>query len=100
MTIKYSGRTTAHEHKFDNWREKVITNPNPAIKQVTVFDVQWSDCPVEVEAEVKQLWRDNELSNDNSYYSWNEKEDSETYPIIAEYLKSKGVTDCLINWWW
>jgi hypothetical protein len=24
----------------------------------------------------------------------------EVYPIIDEYLMSKGVTTCLIHWWW
>ena len=77
---------------------------------MTVFDVQWSNCPVEVEEEVKRLWRDNELGNHRYFYSWNDSKeerdetgescDSEAYPIIAEYLRSRGVTQCWIRWWW
>lgn len=104
---EYCGRTSAYGHKHENWREFKGKIP-PAISQVTVFNAQWTDCPVEVENEVKRLWRDNELRNDVCYYHWTAEDqvdggrshDAETYPLIAEYLASKGVTDCLIHWWW
>lgn len=112
--VEYSGRTTAHEHKFDDWAKKTIRNPTPAVQQVYVFNAQWTDCPVEVEAEVKQLWRDREFGNDNYYAKWDRDDDAgwteedgdenklfrEKYPIIDEYLMSKGVEKCLIHWWW
>jgi len=99
---QYSGRTTVLEHKRDNWQDYKGPFP-PAVSQMTVFNAQWTDCPVEVEKEVKKLWRDNELGNDTEYYHWDgseDEEDHENYPIIHEYLKSKGVTKCLIHWWW
>lgn len=107
--MEYSGRTTAYEHKRDSdWQVADLTNVRSAIRQETVFEVQWSDCPVEVENEVRELWIEQELGNDFFYYPWDSKDESddgngtlaEQYPIIAEYLKSKGVTECLIHWWW
>ncbi len=97
--MEYSGRTTSHSHKFDDWKERKGSD-NPAIKQVTLFDVQWSDCPVEVEEEVKKMWGDFGLGNDRFYFDWGDAEVASRYPIINEYLKSKGVTKCLIHWWW
>ncbi len=99
--MKYSGRTTAYEHKFGDWASKPLS-PDTAssIQQVTVFEVQWSDCPVEVEAEVKQMWENYDAGNDHWYLAWESEEMSEDYPLIDEYLKSKGVTECLIHWWW
>lgn len=109
MTL-YSGRTTAYEHKHgDAWKQSLHAGPD-CIQQQTIFDVQWSNCPVEVEEEVKRLWLDMELHNNVCYYSWSgwikndeydgPSEDAEAYPIIAEYLKTRGVTECLIHWWW
>lgn len=93
--MEYSGKTT-------NSREG-IGDPGPAaIKQVTVFDVQWSDCPIEVEEEVKKLWRYYEYGNDHYIHKWETSADNEEgqWPIIAEYLASKNVTECWIYWWW
>jgi hypothetical protein len=104
--MKYSGRTTAYAHKFDEWfaDNPVLTEEEapPAISQVTVFNAQWTDCPVEVEYEVKRLWGEMDFGNDHFYYDWDseQNEDAEDYPIIHEYLMSKGVTKCLIHWWW
>lgn len=107
--VQYSGRTSAYEHKRNDWQEH--KGPfKPAVSQITVFNAQWTDCPIEVEEEVKRLWADNELHNDNCYYSWStddpendsgdEFSDAHKYPIIAEYLESKGIKTCLIHWWW
>lgn len=98
--VEYSGRMTAHEHKFDDWKEKDISEVNDCIQSVTLFDVQWSNCPVEVEKEVIRLWQDRELDNDHCYFKWGHKDDANEYPIIDEYLKSRGITKCLIHWWW
>jgi hypothetical protein len=125
---QYSGRTTASVHKFDDWAEKDVSGVAPAIRQIYLFEVQWSDCPVEVETEVKKLWRWQELGNDFYYFSWDRDadayigedelrdggrtanpiggvigEDSKlhlVFPMIDEYLMSKGVEKCLIHWWW
>lgn len=96
----YSGRTTSHSHKFDNWKETPTEIISDCIKNVILFDVQWSNCPIEVEAEVKRLWKNMEFGNDFYYYEWDSVEDEEQYPIIYEYLTSRGVTKCLIHWWW
>jgi hypothetical protein len=96
----YSGRTTSHHHKRDDWKD-VPTDGRECIQAVNFFDVQWSNCPVEVEDEVKRLWRDYELGNDNYFFKWGEcDEEEDTYPIIAKYLKSRGITKCHIHWWW
>lgn len=111
---KWSGRTTAYEHKHGDWTK--YTGPfEPAIRTQTVFEVQWSECPVEVEEEVQNMWRhsDGELKN-GSYADWNRDgeywdetmEDestltmAEAYPLIDEFLMSKGISQCKIHWWW
>tara|TARA_B100000614_G_scaffold262909_1_gene300550 strand:+ start:107507 stop:107800 length:294 start_codon:yes stop_codon:yes gene_type:complete len=97
--MNYSGRTSAYEHKRDDWADH--KGPfTPAIQQQTVFNAQWTDCPVEVEDEVRRLWQDVEYGNDVYYFSWSSEENGSDYPIIDEYLKSKGVEKCLIHWWW
>jgi hypothetical protein len=97
--MEYSGRTTCLEHKRNDWK-KSRTRGKSCIQEKILFDVQWSDCPVEVEAEIKELWRDNEFGNDNYYFEWKSEEWGEDYPIINEFLKLKGITECLIHWWW
>lgn len=37
----------------------------PAMSQRWFFDVQWSNCPEDVEQIVEDLWRYHELGNDN-----------------------------------
>lgn len=98
---KYSGQTTAYEHKHgDEWKETPFAGPE-CIRAVNLFDVQWSNCPVEVQDEVRKLWGDHELGNDRYIYKWDSNgEEAEDYPVIAEYLEMRGITDCLIHWWW
>jgi len=63
--------------------------------------VQWTNCPVEVAEEVKRLWVQEELRNDDSFFWWNSDDEvSEEYLIIAEYLKERGITECWIRYWW
>ena len=111
---EYSGRTSAYAHKRKDWREQDISDVPSAISQMTVFNAQWTDCPVEVEDEVKKLWQDMELDNNVCYYAWDrdseyyveesdageEPKFADVYPLIDEYLMSKGITQCLIHWWW
>lgn len=101
VIVDYSGRTTCLEHKQDDkWKLSKGFGSDCIKTDVTIFDVQWSNCPVEVEEEVRKLWKDNHLGNDNSYYPWDSEEMKEDYPQIAWYLTSRGISKCLINWWW
>lgn len=65
----------------------------------TIFDVQWSNTPEPVVEEVKQLWQDLELGNDTHYWAW-DGEEWDDYPLIREYLQSRGINTCLIHYWW
>lgn len=125
MTEQFSGRTSAYEHKFDNWKESP-TNGRECVRNVKFFDVQWSNCPIEVEEVVKQLWRFYELGNDRYIiktsieyltelqgpdYSvsvewrvdgeWKEVEIN--IQLLIDFLRFKGVTEeeqIIIHWWW
>lgn len=77
-----------------------MNNKAPCLSQVYVLGTTWTDCPVEVIEEVKRLWKNQEYGNDNCYHSWDPGYDAEEYPIIAEFLKSKDITNCLIHYWW
>lgn len=73
----------------------------------TVLECTWSDCPEDVIAEVRELWRQfPNLVNDYSYFRWDiDEEDgvpelADDFPVIAKYLASRGVTKCLIHYWW
>lgn len=74
----------------------------PALTQQTVFNVQWTDCPVDVYEEVaRKLWPNMEFGNDYYYYKWSGDEyEAEEYPLIASYLRDNNVDNCLIHWWW
>jgi len=76
--------------------------PPKAVRQRTVFEAQWSDCPKDVEDEVIRLWKDCGYGNDCYYYDWtHDEEEIEEYPLIDKYLLDQGVTEsCLIRWWW
>tara|TARA_B100000929_G_scaffold108179_1_gene85691 strand:- start:321 stop:650 length:330 start_codon:yes stop_codon:yes gene_type:complete len=98
-----SGRTTSHSHKFGDWQQKE-PNGSDSVKQVTVLDAQWSDCPVEVEDEVKQIWTDFELGNDRYVYQ-TQMDDQlrEEYPKVYLWLQHKGVKEgqeVWVYWWW
>ena len=68
------------------------------IMRVTVLNAQ--KFPEDVKDEVRQLWIDFEYGNDVYYHEWGIELDSLNYPIIAEYLTSRGVSECLIHFWW
>lgn len=80
------------------------------VKQVTILDVQWSNLDEEIVDEVRDLWRERELGNDYSYLPFNvadEEYDQENEewgvfktPKLIEYLKSRGIEDILIHFWW
>ena len=111
---KLSGRMTTHGHKFDDWRDADVSDVEDCIvTNQTIFHVQWTNCPVEVEDEVRRLWQECYLNND-SYFSWDRDDEhvieregkdhelvlAEHYPMIDGFLQSRGISKCLINWWW
>ena len=99
--MNFSGRTTCYEHKF-NWEEKEPNIGRECIQNVKFFDVQWSNCPTEVEDEVRKMWADFELGNDHYFIEWHEDLE-EDYPIVSAFLKHKGLTNddkIIIHWWW
>lgn len=59
----WSGRTTAMEHKR-KFPSKLNPNTKQGFRKVWLLDAQWSTCPVEVEEQVKALWRFYERGND------------------------------------
>ena len=61
--IQWSGVTTAYQHKH-NPTSELKKDTTKAVRKVYLLDVQWSDCPVEVEEQVKKLWVWAELGND------------------------------------
>ena len=68
------------------------------------FDVQWSDCPTEVEDEVRKQWRNRELGNDNYVYRVEMDEELlEDSPKVFAWLAFKGVPlgeEVIVHWWW
>jgi len=74
------------------------------LRPVQFMDVQWSNCPQEVEGDVRELWKDQGLGND--VYIWkydvDDLSDSDTsYPILQKYLKERGCKGTvIIHWWW
>lgn len=93
------GKDTSYSSKWNK-----PPDGNNSVYPVFLFDVQWSDCPIEVEKEVKELWREYELDNDHSYYRCQlDEELYSEYPKIYMWLKHKGIKeeqDVLIHWWW
>lgn len=82
------------------------------IKQVTIFDVQWSNAPENVVDAVRDLWRARELGNDYYYVPFDVEEtlndiedgdygDDHAYlKTICDYLTSRDIDKCLIHFWW
>lgn len=107
--IEWSGKTSSYHHKWHN-------TPNPedtkaGVRKVFYLDAQWSTCPIEVEDQVKALWRWKELGNDR-YMIHCTIEDLEEWvaegydgkiDAITQYLHEQGVGDSdevIIHWWW
>lgn len=90
-----SGETTASRCK---------TNARESVTKRWYFDVQHSDCPVEVYLEVKSAWTDYGLGND--FYVIHQTLDEDLfkrYPKIYLWLLHKGVglnEEVIIHWWW
>ena len=125
--VDLSGRTTCLEHRQagDNWKY-IQERGDECIQHPTVLEVQWSNCPVEVEAAVREMWASYEYQNDHVYHAWqmddvepdpyeydlttleelmeyepNEVPDKFRWPLIQSFLESKGLKGrVLIHWWW
>jgi hypothetical protein len=110
--MEWSGRTTLHKHKFSDWENYPVLNEDKkGFKKISFLDAQWSTCPIEVETQIKRLWRSFDLGNDHHIIktSINElmeiSDDSgfKTNAII-QYLVEQGITDndelIIIHWWW
>ena len=101
MKKEYSGRTSSHAHKFDDWKSKDC-NGCQAIQKATIIEAQWSNMPIEVYEEVADLWRWMEFGNDYYYYHTSVEElkemqeDSQT--DFYEDRKEKLVLDYLFQW--
>lgn len=107
----WNDKTSSYHHK---WHD----TPNPdnvdqALKQVWVLDLQWSNCPEELEREAKYIWECWSLSNDYCYKQFTLKdlklEHSLDLPLINKYileqievrnLDIKEDENILIHWWW
>lgn len=94
-----SGKDCSYGNKWDK-----PSDGHDSLRKEWFFDVQWSDCPVEVETEVRQAWRDYELGNDR-YIIKREMDEElfEEYPAIYFWLEHKGVQQgemVIIHWWW
>lgn len=82
------------------------------IQQTTVLECTWTNCPEEVQADVRKIWDRNEYGNDFYYHPWDPENEywaegmdkdttyAEAFPKLAAYLKERGVKQCLIHWWW
>lgn len=102
-------------------------NPKNSVTKKWFFDVQWSDCPVEIEELVSSLWSKYELGNDNyilktspldcretltgSKFVWGPTKEEQLGwveheldgNLLADFLVGKGVgeeEDVIIHWWW
>jgi len=122
--VVWSGKTASYHHKmFDTPNPPYIKN---ALRKILFLDVQWTNCPIEVEDQVRDLWRLHELGNDNYILKesieslieyetnnvmveqWDNKEIKyKEVPLktdaIVQYLREQGVKDdeqVIIHWWW
>ncbi len=125
--LEYSGKTSSYHHKWND-------TPNPegeesGLRKVWFLDAQWSDCPIEVEEQVKDMWRFWDCGNDKyiiktsvedlletieSYEGdgpymrklvdgeWTDKHVLKVDYVI-QYIRSYGIADderVIIHWWW
>lgn len=95
-------KITAHLPRDPRYWPKDVPS---SVTKKWFFDVQWSDCPEFIEAEVIELWKDFQLGNDNfiKVYTVDDPMWSEDYPLINQWLKYKGVSsneDVIVHWWW
>lgn len=63
--IVWSGKTSSYHHKWNDTPNPPEENTEAGLRKVWYLDAQWSTCPIEVELQVKDLWRLMELGNDH-----------------------------------
>ena len=128
--MEFSGRTTDYSHKHgEGWRDNKNAG-DECLKTVKFLDVQWSNCPVEIEDFVRKEWRRRELGNDNYFFQakpsdylgenkemefevweWGDTREEQkgwvwtevNTQFFGEWLLSKGVEEdetVFIHWWW
>lgn len=103
--LEYSGQTSSYTHK---WNPDKPNDPKTksGLRKVWFLDAQWSTCPIEVENEVKMLWRDCDLGNDDymlkrsveDLLEWGDKT-----KYLVQYIREHGIPDdeeVVIHWWW
>lgn len=101
--IQWSSKTSSYHRKWNN-------TPNPedtdkGFRKVWLLDAQWSDCPIEVENEVKKMWKSYDLGNDNYVIKTDIDTLQENNTLVAQYVKEQapeiaGEELILIHWWW
>jgi hypothetical protein len=91
----------------------MITNEiqkQPALKKVWFLDPISTDCPIEIENIIRNLWGMFEFGNDNYFYStsisdleeWDLEMEDEINLLIS-YLKENGIQSnetVLLHYWW
>ena len=102
--VTWSGKTSSYHH---NWHD----TPNPqgepkGFRKVWLLDAQWSDCPEEVEAQVKKMWREYENGNDRYVIKTNliNLIEDEKFVVVQYILEQCPEIErdelILIHWWW
>lgn len=107
VVTEWSGRTTSYSHKFDDWATKPADDSSAIIRPI-FLDVQWSDCPVEVEREVVAMWRNHELWNDVCIVKTtidDLEDDGDSTVCIRRFIKERvpeveNNELIIIHWWW
>lgn len=89
---------------IDNIQDGTVVQAANSVQKVWFFDVQWSDCPKRVAAEVQEMWGVYELRNDDCIVKTILDENLfEEYPNVYFWLLHKGVSlgeKVIIHWWW
>jgi len=99
--VVFGNKTTADNMKGVTEETRQDLCNIKSISRKWVFVPQWSDCPVEVEKEVKKLWDRYDLSEYEDYYHVIGGEYDE-YPLISEWCRRNGVPEdeiVIIKYW-
>ena len=91
----WSGITTCYTHKHHP-NDPIPENTPKGLRKVWFLDAQWSTCPIEVEKEVKELWKKYDLGNDHYILSFSVLdllEEDTKVPNIVKYIRENGIAD-------
>jgi hypothetical protein len=79
-------------------------SPKDQLKKVWFLDAQVDQCPDIVVNEVRDMWTDYSLGNDNYFVKREVDEElKDDYPAVYHWLKYQGVPEgetVHIHWWW